>query len=74
MPCTGLFLTSLVATSIVKFMMLMLDSLSIWYLKVKTSINIWNKTILVATDDVKIALYLKTFKYGAAKGLKDWVY
>ena len=36
---TGLFLTSLVATCIVKFMMLMLDSWSIWYLTVKTSIN-----------------------------------
>ena len=39
---TGLFLTSLVATKIVKLMLLMLDSRSIWYLKVITSINIWN--------------------------------
>ena len=50
---TGLFLTSLPTTSIVKFMMLLLESLGIWYLKVKASINEWNKTILVATDDVK---------------------
>ena len=35
-------LTTLVATCIVKFTMLMLNSKSNWYLKLKTSINIWN--------------------------------
>ena len=39
---TGLILISLVATSIVKFILLMLDRWSIRYLKVKTSINVWN--------------------------------
>ena len=50
---TGLFLISLVATCIVKFTMLMLDSESIWYLTLKTSINIWNQAKIVATDYVK---------------------
>ena len=36
---TGLFLTSFIAISIAKFMLLMLDSLSIWDLKLNTSIN-----------------------------------
>ena len=48
---TGLYLqvckyraifNSLVATNIAKFMLLMLDSWSICYLKVKTRIKIWN--------------------------------
>ena len=43
---TGLFLTSLVATGIVKYMLLIFDSLSIWYL-------IWLQMTL------KIALYYR---------------
>ena len=39
---TGQFLTPLVSTSNVKNMVLMLNRQPIWYLKVKTSINIWN--------------------------------
>ena len=57
---TGLFLTSLVATSVVKFMLLMNVSRSIWYLEVKTSINMWNYTILMVTDDVKNSPVLAT--------------
>ena len=44
-------LTSLVASSVVKFIMLMLYTQSISYYKVKTSITIWTLTILVATYD-----------------------
>ena len=50
---TGLFLTSLVATCIVKFTMLMLDSESIRYWTLKTSIKMGNLAILVATSNVK---------------------
>ena len=33
--------------------MLMLDSENIWYLRLKTSMDIWNQAIIVVTDDVK---------------------
>ena len=47
---TGPFKKSLVNTSIVKFIMLILDSFSTWFIKVKTSVSILNLTILVATS------------------------
>ena len=59
---TGPFKKSLVNTSIVKFIMLILDSFSTWFIKVKTSVSILNLTILVATCDFLNTLMITDLK------------
>ena len=61
------FLSHLQPISFVKFKMLLLDSYSALYLKVKTSVRILNMTLLVATSDLIIDLFSQTYRYRSVK-------
>ena len=71
---TGPFKKSLVNTSIVKFIMLILDSFSTLFIKVKRSVSILNLTVLAVTCDFSNTLVITGLKnfYGIGYSSCFW--